>query len=347
MLQQAEAQYYVMFTDNKEGRAAVDVSVHMTRFAPRNEREYSFHITNELGMIQLRDSGNYLIQVSFPGFKTLQDTLHLHHGKEAPLRITLRKLEFDLNEAVVTGQFEIKTVDRSLNKVRVIDRKRIEAQAAISLKDVLRNELNIRLNNDPILGTGLSLQGVSGQNVKILIDGVPLIGRMDGNIDLSQINLANVERIEIIEGPMSVMYGSDALGGVINLITKKSTMHTIEVDQRSYYESNNTYNFDGRLGFRKKNWNGQIALGRNFFRGIAIGDELRNLTWKPRTQRFGDATLGVKIGNSLHRYQTSYFWEKLTSRGEAVITPYSVYGFDQYFFTERFNNALFSDFRIN
>ena len=48
-----------------------------------------------------------------------------------------------------------------------------------------------------------------------------MIGRLNGNIDLSQVNLLNVKRIEIVEGPLSVNYGSDALGGTINIITKK------------------------------------------------------------------------------------------------------------------------------
>lgn len=346
-LEGAKAQYFVLFTDSKEGRAQADVAVHMSLLKPGKSPEYGFYLTDQKGMVQVKDSGDYLIQVATPGFKVFQDTLHVNHQRPKPLTIILETLDFDLNEVVVTGEFEINTVDRSINRVRTIDRKRIERQGAVNLRDLLSNELNIRLNVDPILGTSLSLQGLSGQNIKILIDGVPLIGRTDGNIDLSQINLANIERIEIIEGPMSVMYGTDALGGVINLITKKSSSHTFEFGQNSYYESNGTYNFDGRLGWRKKGWNMQVSGGRNFFEGVAIGDELRNKTWKPREQKYADLMFGKKIKNSLHRLQSSYFKEKITSRGEAVFTPYAIYGRDQYFITTRINNALFSDFRIN
>ena len=68
----------------------------------------------------------------------------------------------------------------------------------------------------------MSVQGLSGENVKILIDGVPVVGRLNGNVDLSQINLTNIERVEIVEGPLSVNYGTNALAGTINLITKKN-----------------------------------------------------------------------------------------------------------------------------
>ena len=78
------------------------------------------------------------------------------------------------------------------------------------------------ITQDPALGSSLKIKGLSGNNVKILIDGVPVIGRMGGNIDLSQLNLYNIDHIEMVEGPMSVMYGSDALAGAINIITKEN-----------------------------------------------------------------------------------------------------------------------------
>lgn len=70
---------------------------------------------------------------------------------------------------------------------------------AQNLTQLLKNELNIQLSNDAILGSSMSLQGISGENVKFLIDGVPIIGRLNGSVDLDQINIQNVEKIEIIE----------------------------------------------------------------------------------------------------------------------------------------------------
>lgn len=346
-LQEARGQYFVLFTGSKDGRAIADLSVHMTYLPDGGQPHYGFYITDNTGLVSVPDSGTYLIQVAHPGFRNFQDTLKVYHQRPKPLIIQLKSLEYDLNEFVVTGEFEIKTVDQSLNKVRSIDRKRIERQGAVNLRDLLSNELNIRLSVDPELGTGMSLQGVSGQNIKILIDGVPVIGRTDGTIDLTQINLANIERVEIIEGPMSVMYGSDALGGVINLITKKSTTHTWEGNANSYHESNGTWNFDGRAGFRKKKVHAQVSGGRNFFEGVAIGNDIRSRTWKPKMQYFGDFVLGYRYKNSLHRIQSSAFYEKLSNKSEPVFTPYAIYARDTYFHTFRTSNALFSDFRLN
>ncbi|MDZ7846145.1 MAG: TonB-dependent receptor plug domain-containing protein [Owenweeksia sp.] len=83
-----------------------------------------------------------------------------------------------------------------------------------------------------------SRQGLSGAKIKILVDGVPVIGRLDGNIDISQINLSNIERVEIVEGPMSVQDGTDAVAGTINLITKKDFTAEIKGQPvNAYYET--------------------------------------------------------------------------------------------------------------
>ena len=63
--------------------------------------------------------------------------------------------------------------------------------------------------------------GMSGNNVKILLDGIPLIDRGATKQSLSQLDVNSIERVEIVEGPMSVVYGTDALAGVINIITKR------------------------------------------------------------------------------------------------------------------------------
>ena len=87
-----------------------------------------------------------------------------------------------------------------------------------------------------------------GPDCKIIL---PDRYRINGNIDISQINMNNVDHIEIVEGPLSVNYGTDALAGTINIITKKSQKETFSVSSNNYYESTGQYNFSGRIGYRK------------------------------------------------------------------------------------------------
>ncbi len=127
-----------------------------------------------------------------------------------------------LQEVVVTGQYQPQSLRKSVYQVRTISADRIVRQGATNLTGVLNNELGIRFSNDRTLGTtDIELMGMSGRNVKILLDGVPLVDRGDTRESLNQVDVHSIERIEIVEGPMSVSYGSDALAGVINIITKK------------------------------------------------------------------------------------------------------------------------------
>lgn len=250
----------------------------------------------------------------------------------------------NLKDVVVTGQIggEI-TPAKSTIKVKVLDQRQIQARGAFNLGNLLSNELNIRLNQNPILGNSLSLQGVSGQNIKILVDGVPLIGRENGNIDLNQVNLNNVERIELIEGPMSVNYGTDALGGVINLISKKPATGLRSVSANGYAESIGQFNVGFQVGFSSKKMGLQFGGGRNFFYGFPDSPAQRAKIWKPRVQYFSDASLVWFLKNGSLKWNTNFFDEKTTNKGAAVITPYEGYATDEYYYTRRLGTSVFFD----
>ena len=253
----------------------------------------------------------------------------------------------ELSEAVITGEYGENSLSQSTLKVRTIDQKRIEQLGAVNLKDVLSNEINIRIFNDPNLGSSVNIQGISGQGVKLLIDGVPVIGREGGNIDLNQINMNNVERIEIVEGPMSVSYGTDALGGVINIITKKPTQKQQSLQANTFYESTGWYNADAAYSLNQKKFGISTNIGRNFFDGFDLNESNNRFrTWKPREQYFADIQLywRTKWGN--FRLGNNYFSEKVTDRDSGNITPFYAYGLDKYYHTTRYTTNLFFDKQI-
>lgn len=267
-----------------------------------------------------------------PGFKpVLTDTTKYH------------KLE----EVVVTGQYGESAIKHAVYKVRVIDAKRIQLQGAVNLRDVLTNELNVRITQDPVLGSSVSLQGVGGQNIKVLVDGVPVVGRENGSIDLNQVNMNNVERIELVEGPMSVSFGTDALGGVINIITKKTKQKELKAHAGTYYESIGNYNADAGISAGNKKYSIQLNAGRNFFEGFSpVNNELRTKQWKPREQYLADVTIGRVFEKGSLRWQNNFFNEKVTDRDSGTITPYYAYGIDQYLYTRRITSGLFFDHKL-
>lgn len=238
---------------------------------------------------------------------------------------------------VVTGQARPTAASASIHRVRVLDSTRLQAQQAVSLNNVLATEMNVRLAQDNILGTGMSLQGLGGQNVKILIDGVPVIGRVNGNIDLSQVLLNTAERIEIVEGPMSVQYGTDALGGVVNVVTKK----TFAPAFRFYSESVGAYNVDAMVKGTYDNITLTLDGGRNFFDGWSADEaqRKRSAQWKPREQYAAHGSVAWTDSLWTLQYDARFFRELILNRGEPR-APYRETAFDDRYITARWTHSI-------
>ncbi|MEX2437897.1 MAG: Plug domain-containing protein, partial [Candidatus Babeliales bacterium] len=208
------------------------VHAHFYLLPPSENQEWGY-LSNQSGelsipkYLQENPKTRFVLKLSHLGFESYQDTFATL--KMLPNQIALKADEAALQEVVVSAQYLPTSTAKTVHKVEVIDAEKINNMAAVNLRDLLSNNLNIRLSQDNILGSSMSMQGLSGENVKIMIDGVPIIGRQNGNIDLSQINLNNIERVELVEGPLAVNYGSNALAGTLNIITKKRSMEKYSV----------------------------------------------------------------------------------------------------------------------
>lgn len=179
-----------------------------------------------------------------------------------------------LDDYIITAQYEPTHYKEVMHNVTVINKNTIANRAAVTLDEIITMAPSVRLVQDPILGTSIRMRGISSSNVAILRDGVPIIGRQNGSIDITQISLQNVERIEVVEGPMSNIYGSNAAGGVINIITKKSQKSTFEFNSDNLVESTEIRNNQATLGYKKKNLMTKINARSYRFEGFPI-DSLR------------------------------------------------------------------------
>ena len=267
-------------------------------------------------------------------------------------------LESQVDEIVVTGQLSKVSINNTAQKITIIGPEILESNVFQTLSDVIITQSSFQPSRDNILGDGVSIQGVSGQNVKILIDEIPVIGRLDGNIDLSQISLSNVERIEIIEGPSSVSYGTDALAGTINLITKKNYNKLINLSLNNYYEDIGKYNNSLDITYKELNHQFSIQLDRKYFDGwsendsysflpeITIADTNRYKEWKPKESLFGNVQYLFDIGRIKNRVYYSTFFEKITNRGFPR-NPYFESAFDDYYYTFRKNVGAEFNYSLN
>lgn len=211
----------------------------------------------------------------------------------------------ELQEVTVTGQHKPQSLKNSVYQVRIITKERIQKQAATKLQDVLTNELNIRFSQDLATGgSDINMLGLSGQNVKILIDGVPMIGRQgtSNEININQVDINTIERIEIIEGPLSVVYGADALAGVINIITKKPGGQKLAVAARIHEETigkeyglqQGIHNQYVGVNWNYKKWQLAGSIGRNLFNGWRGDTTGRELRWHKKDQIIGNALVGYR-----------------------------------------------------
>lgn len=288
------------------------------------------------------------IKVSFIGFIPYQDSILASDN----VSIYLKEDPVVLNQVVVTAQFSESSPEKAIQKVDIVDRKQIDLLGAQNLKDVLQHQTNIQIAQDQALGSSISMQGLSGQNVKILIDGVPVIGRLNGNVDLSQINLDQIERIEIIEGPLSVSYGTDALAGTINLISKKADPErTIGVTANTYWESVGQYNTGLNLSLSKKPHSINLNGSRNYFDGwnpsdpfikfetTENSDSTRFKAYKPKEQLQGKINYRFDNGNMSISAYADVFEETLKNKGYPR-APYQIRAFDDIYLTKRNNLGL-------
>ncbi|MBL7694811.1 MAG: TonB-dependent receptor [Ferruginibacter sp.] len=255
----------------------------------------------------------------------------------------------DLSEVVVTGQYKPQTVKKSVYQVRIINSERIKLSGATTVQQVLNNQVGFRFSNDNTLGTtDVQLMGMSGRNVKILLDGVPMVDRGDTRESLNQVDINSIERIEIVEGPMSVIFGSDALAGVINIITKKHVKDDLSVSANIQEETAGTeyhpFNYKGvhmqnlNLAYKKSNWTLSVGGTHNDFDGYGGDAYGRNKSWKPREQWLGNARIGYSNSRLNIYYRTDLLNEDIRSRGAINYNNYKA--IDQQYITDRFSQQV-------
>lgn len=128
-----------------------------------------------------------------------------------------------LDDIVVTADRKARSVDATLAPVSIITRKDIEQYQATSLPDVLRRLPGITLSNSGGAGkaTSVFIRGTHSSHVLVLVDGIKMGSATTGSVAFEDLPLDQVERIEVVRGPRSSLYGSEAIGGVIQIFTRK------------------------------------------------------------------------------------------------------------------------------
>lgn len=220
--------------------------------------------TNTDGAFILRfeDRKERTLKVSFVGYDPQEVKAVPGSDNAAPIEVRLTPASNPLNEVVITGSLTEKPLKEVPVLTRVISQKEIQALNPMSIETLLQYELpglQIGFNSMSQLPE-ITYQGMGGEYILFLIDGERVSGEgADHNVDFTRFNVDDIERIEIIKGSQSTIYGSNALGGVINIITKNANRpFTGNINAR--YAGSNGQKYTLSSGIRKDRLSSYTSL---------------------------------------------------------------------------------------
>lgn len=257
------------------------------------------------------------------------------------IRYTFKLLRnyYTIDEAIVTDIHARKSLSNTVLTISKISAQKIEEMGAVDLRDALTFENNIRMSRDNAIGsTGITMMGIGGDNVKLLIDGVPVIGRLFNQLDLEQFNLENAKQIEIVRGPMSVIYGSNALAGTINIVTNNTSVKP-RFNLNANYETDGQYALTGTASKSLGNHFLTVSGGRTMFTGWSANDVDRTFDWLPKEQYTGRLQYSYKHNDASINVRSELLHSKLQDRG-APLLPYKESAVDQHYTNRRFDNSV-------
>ncbi len=195
-----------------------------------------------------------------------------------------------MEEVVVTATRNERTLGTLPMPVTLVSKGQIKIMGSLRLNDVLAEQTGLvvvpQVNGQ---GNGIQLQGFNPDYTLILIDGEPLIGRYTGSLELSRITVGNIKQIEIVKGPSSSLYGSDALAGVINIITDKPK--GVKANFSTRYGTFNTLDLTGDVSATGKKLGVYFFVNRFSTDGYDLSPENFGKTVSP----FKNLTINSKV----------------------------------------------------
>lgn len=177
--------------------------------------------------LQLPDTlkGIFTIVCSYIGYYDQTQTIRLPFTGKRTIDFRLKESRLYMDQIVVTGTRGERFLKDTPVTTQVIRSKDIQQSGSNDVADVLLEMTGIDIEQHERFGSVTDLQGFDSNHILFLVDGTKQIGRLNGQFDISQIPASDIERIEVVKGPASAIYGSQAMGGVINIITRRPESH--------------------------------------------------------------------------------------------------------------------------
>ncbi len=253
--------------------------------------------------------------------------------------------EASLQEVVVTGTGTRHLLKNAPVQTEVITRRMLDSYGSKSLEDILSGLTASFAFNEGDMGGQMQLNGLGNNYILILIDGKRIHGDVGGENDLGLIDPQNIEKIEIVKGAQSALYGSDAIAGVINIITKKHTEKGIYADNSTRYGTHNDLRqhntlalnigkFSSQTNFQFQRSDGWQNTTEEWAEGMVLTDSRNKTVNKFRNWQIAER-LSYQPMKGLELYAEGSYYKKNILRPTNGKHP----SCDVYTYDLRYNNA--------
>lgn len=250
-----------------------------------------------------------------------------------------------LDEVIVTATRTFRQLSTIPLPVTLITKKQIQNTGVIRLDEILREQTGIIMAADESGFDGVQIQGIASDYILILINGVPLVGRSSGNFDLSRLTIGNIQQVEVVKGPSSSLYGSEALGGVINIITDNPTEDKLNGNASYRFASYNSHDANINLNQLHKKLGYAIFANSLYSGGYDLApetsgqtvDPFRNYTFHPQLwYTFSDHLKLYTSGRFYNqKHDAQVYVENEVFEGDSEIKEFNLHGRLSHAVTER------------
>ena len=245
-------------------------------------------------------AGRRAVRVRFPGFAPRDLTIDVTEGRLAGLDAALDQSIVPMGAIVVTAARREQRLADAIVETELIAAPELRRSGASDVAGAISDRSGIQLDGGVPSGAGAQIRGFDSRRVLVLLDGQPMTGRLNGNFDLSRLPLTSVERIEVVKGPQSTLYGSEAMGGVINIITRRPPdVNALNGTFTSTMGSLGRREFGAEAGWRHADWSAVASSGH---RGVDLAPGVSGDQGTFARRRDGLATLRYEPDSS-HRYE--------------------------------------------
>jgi outer membrane receptor for ferrienterochelin and colicins len=205
-------------------------------------------------------------------------------------------VEQKLDEIIVTATRTYRQLSSLPLPAQLIAKKQLNEVNSNRLDDILNEQTGLITVSEFVGGEGIQMQGLDSQYTLILIDGVPIIGRSAGTLDISRISVGNIKQIEIVKGASSSLYGTQALGGVINIITADPNNLGFRGNLNYIFETFNTHDVNLNLDYKKE----KFSINTFFNRFSSDGYQFLNAVDLNTVDPYSNYTFNSKLNYNIN-----------------------------------------------